>query len=715
MLGVVLCLLANVGINVGTNLLKVAHNRREVLLAEADDAGLPPPPGVFRMRIWQVGFTLFKLSNVLNFVAFGFAPQSVLAALASVQFVSNVMFARLVLGEAVPWVQCIGVGIIIAGNVVLVTFGVRSSKEFEAKDLPYLFSAPAFLAYASLATVVALSARAKYVASKTGVSLEDQARAFAHKLSSSSRGRDFRRLTTSNSLTELSLTELNNAAGVEAAGPPPGPDTPGADVPAPAAGPPRPRSAVLPFVYAVYSAIPGTLTVMFGKACAVLLATTIKGDSQLVYPMTYVFIVGLIVTGVFWDRQVNQGLRLFKAATIVPIMHATWTVLCIISGGLYYQELQQLKGERAWLFTFGLFVILGGMSLLVPRSAAPAGSPEDEESGMLSNPTFEDDGGEQNGSANALQNTALNALEGLTLFAVPTLPAAVLEAERSGESVPTVLKLTAAPADMENFISDFVSDFMSEWADTKSRPPPRRCRLHQRLSVSTHQAARVANRDRSETEPSGPTSWNGRDAVKAESPLSMVEAPGGRHRRKRSWSFDAGAGPSLADIARDILPGEGVSGELDRQAVSPSLVVSRSPASEPTVSPRVSRAHTASTTDPHSPSLSDATLSVGAVSLSVRSQDSGYDANPRSSGGSLNGSSHGPQPAPEPARGATTLLPTTSDPTGGERAPLRVGELLARTESSPPAVFQQPAAVAATPPGSGASAASEPGLSPNEL
>jgi hypothetical protein len=85
-----------------------------------------------KIREWQVGVTLFSLGNIANFVSFGeqhqrhtcrcggssscarsplkhaclilpagYAAQSLLAAIGCVQFVSNVIFARLVLKEQV--------------------------------------------------------------------------------------------------------------------------------------------------------------------------------------------------------------------------------------------------------------------------------------------------------------------------------------------------------------------------------------------------------------------------------------------------------------------------------------------------------------------------------------------------------------------------------------------------------------------------------------
>ena len=39
-------------------------------------------------------------------------------------------------------------------------------------------------------------------------------------------------------------------------------------------------SAVLPACFALYSAVPGTTTVLFGKMCAELLRVSLSGDNQ---------------------------------------------------------------------------------------------------------------------------------------------------------------------------------------------------------------------------------------------------------------------------------------------------------------------------------------------------------------------------------------------------------------------------------------------------
>jgi magnesium transporter len=96
---------------------------------------LSPPPLHSTFREWQLGIALFAGGNILNFVSFGFAAQSLLAALGSVQFVSNVFFARFVLHEAITPRVLGATALIVVGCVLLVSFGNHQSELLTAQEL----------------------------------------------------------------------------------------------------------------------------------------------------------------------------------------------------------------------------------------------------------------------------------------------------------------------------------------------------------------------------------------------------------------------------------------------------------------------------------------------------------------------------------------------------------------------------------------------------
>lgn len=70
-------------------------------------------PPVWKTPTWIIGLVMFIVGNCLNFASFAFAAQSLLASLGAIQFVSNVIFARFVLGERITWRILLATGLIV--------------------------------------------------------------------------------------------------------------------------------------------------------------------------------------------------------------------------------------------------------------------------------------------------------------------------------------------------------------------------------------------------------------------------------------------------------------------------------------------------------------------------------------------------------------------------------------------------------------------------
>src|SRR5690349_9267880 len=90
--GVILNATGSIAINLGTNLFKLAHVRHQDSTSSS--------PTAIRSQKWRIGFAVFLIGNLCNFISFDLAAQSLLAGLGSIQFVTNVMFARLFLKES---------------------------------------------------------------------------------------------------------------------------------------------------------------------------------------------------------------------------------------------------------------------------------------------------------------------------------------------------------------------------------------------------------------------------------------------------------------------------------------------------------------------------------------------------------------------------------------------------------------------------------------
>lgn len=139
--GVVLCLTGSTLINIGTNIVKMSH---ESLVQ-------------YRPKtMWRLGTVIFVIGNLLNFASFGFAAQSLLSGLGSIQFVVHIVFAHFISKQAVGRKALLGTLSIIVGNSLLVRYGSRESQYYTTSELIDLCGETSFLVYFFTTICVAL-------------------------------------------------------------------------------------------------------------------------------------------------------------------------------------------------------------------------------------------------------------------------------------------------------------------------------------------------------------------------------------------------------------------------------------------------------------------------------------------------------------------------------------------------------------------------------
>lgn len=81
----------------------------------------------------------------------GFASQSLLTGLGAVQFVSNLVFVKMVLKEEVPPRCVLATFLIVVGNVVLFVFGNKDSPKYSVAELAALNRKDGMAAYMAMA------------------------------------------------------------------------------------------------------------------------------------------------------------------------------------------------------------------------------------------------------------------------------------------------------------------------------------------------------------------------------------------------------------------------------------------------------------------------------------------------------------------------------------------------------------------------------------
>ena len=99
-------------------------------------------------NLWAIGTFIFVSGSLCNFVSFGYAAQSLLASLQSVQFLSNMIFAKVVHKEMLTWTMMGATFIIVCGNVLVVLFSEHTAVKYTGTEIFNLYATnSAFHAY----------------------------------------------------------------------------------------------------------------------------------------------------------------------------------------------------------------------------------------------------------------------------------------------------------------------------------------------------------------------------------------------------------------------------------------------------------------------------------------------------------------------------------------------------------------------------------------
>ena len=291
--GIVMGLSASVGINVGNNIQAMA-------LAQMQEKEVEKKP-----RIFWVGTAIFAIASILNFVAFGFAPAAVLAPLESVQFVSNLMFARFVNKEHVSLRMCAGSGLVITGTIVAIVVGPSSVAKLSIADLKALWIEPAWIGY-----------------------LVGVAAAF----------------------TACMVVHMHYQRQLDA----------GRKL--------RGYRVVLPFTFALSSAFVGSQAVVHAKTMSELveLVFTIGPLGLLSSWFFYFACVLLFATMGMWLYRLNAALGKYDPLFIIPLLQANYILFSTVTGGIYFKEFAELTVFSAAMFGLGVAIMFVGLYLLAP-------------------------------------------------------------------------------------------------------------------------------------------------------------------------------------------------------------------------------------------------------------------------------------------------------------------------------------------------------------
>lgn len=276
-------------------------------LVAADEAAVVKKSSYFFEHLWGIGTTTFVVSSVMTFVAFGFAAQSLLASLESVQFVSNIAFAKLVHKEEITYTMIVSTLLIVGGNALVVIFSGHNSLVLNGAEVFALYAEnSAFHIYLAIAGTMCASAEYTWK--------------YYHKS----------RL--------VHKVKLWNHSFVE------------------------------PLCFCVSSAIIGAFAVVNAKNMSMLLASSASSEdrSEFKHEQLYIiFFCWIFIVG-FWVGRIDQGLDLFPPLFVIPVIQVCFVFFSILCGGIFFKEFHTFTDKQFAGFSAGVSLILFGVYGLAP-------------------------------------------------------------------------------------------------------------------------------------------------------------------------------------------------------------------------------------------------------------------------------------------------------------------------------------------------------------
>jgi len=302
--GIVLGLAGSIAINVGNNL-----QSRGMFLLEQERIRTTSSFAVgandkeidaCTSSMWVCGTVVFVTGALLNFASYGFAPQSLLATLESIQFVTNLFLGKWMQKKKIARKMYFGTFTTVLGTILAVSFSSKIGAEIEViADLARLWGNGLWITYLifiSLLTL-ALYATNKYYEGKGA---------------------------TQSSKNTMAV------------------------------------------IYAVISALYGTLSVVFAKLLAELLDLQAQGISIFTHWFTYITLLSWLLLMSFWLVRLNNALKYYNPLIIIPLLQVNFIFFAIISGGIYFQEFNYMEAGQTVGFIIGIIFMFSGIYLMMP-------------------------------------------------------------------------------------------------------------------------------------------------------------------------------------------------------------------------------------------------------------------------------------------------------------------------------------------------------------
>ncbi len=267
----------------------------------------------WKNKYWVYGLIINIFGTICDFIALNNAAQSIIVCLSGFGLVSNIFFTKYWLDEEVKLSDVIGVSFIATGSTLSVLFGNLDSKHFTNTELISFYSKPGFIFY--------------YILTLFVISF------LAYRISIYNQISDNIDLDNINVNSEKYwlIKSYDNI-----------------------------KSSHSLYLCIVSGTLCG-FSMLHGK----ILLEEVFNNRLITFNFFNVFIlIQLIVYLIGQQHYLTIGLKNFDAKFIIPVFHCFFILNSIISGAIYFEELDDFTFMQSIVFIFGIIIILMGVRLL---------------------------------------------------------------------------------------------------------------------------------------------------------------------------------------------------------------------------------------------------------------------------------------------------------------------------------------------------------------
>nr|CCA23675.1 conserved hypothetical protein [Albugo laibachii Nc14]CCA25336.1 conserved hypothetical protein [Albugo laibachii Nc14] len=364
-LGASLATFSSIVSNVGVNIQKYSHSQET-------NRTIKNQRPYFRRPVWWIGLLLVIVGSLGDFTAFGFATQSLVAAVGGgTTLLTNVFTAHYLNKELLHSTDLIGIIFVIFG-VVIIAILAEPDQEYSLPALEKRFARTEFVVYVVIVVVSTVCILAT-IKGSVPHRLKNQIYASKRRQKQLIKHLILRLNCMEQRLCDLEVVHNQSAQS----------NRPFEQQSNESFGRTEPvtdyndqdeliSAARVPYYYAICSGIVGAISVLLAKCSALMIRLTIKGENQFQYCLTYVFMGGMLICIIIQTHFLNIATSLGDIMTVFPIFQACWIIFSVIGGAIFYKSSSDIRIEEYIWYPAALLSIVIGVSFLVQHRSNTA-------------------------------------------------------------------------------------------------------------------------------------------------------------------------------------------------------------------------------------------------------------------------------------------------------------------------------------------------------